>query len=214
MKALRALIGLVVLVVLGIALVVYSGTVDVAATSKLPRWVEKGLETVKDRSIDKRVVASASTPTLEDEALVRAGLGHFQEMCVTCHGAPGVPAGEIGQGLNPPAPNLSEEGEEQSPQRLFWVLKNGIMMSGMPAFGPTHTDAQIWAIVAFVKRLPKLDAARYAALVKEVGGDGEAHEREHGEAGEHGGEVPKLPVAPQTPGTTLPGPPPVHPGTA
>ncbi|HEY0781927.1 MAG TPA: cytochrome c [Thermoanaerobaculia bacterium] len=177
MKGLRAVVGLVVLLALAAVAVVYSGVVDVAATHRLPGWVEKTLETAKDRSIDKRVAVSAAVPAFDD-ATVRDGLGHYQEMCVVCHGAPGVPAGEIGQGLNPPAPNLAEEAEEQSPQRLFWVVKNGILVSGMPAFGPTHTDAQVWQIVAFLKRLPKLDAASYAAMVKEAGGEAHEHESE------------------------------------
>jgi len=197
MKGLRAVVGLVVLLALAAVAVVYSGVVDVAASHRLPGWLEKTLATAKDRSIDKRVAASAAVPAFDD-AMVRDGLGHYQEMCVVCHGAPGVPAGEIGQGLNPPAPNLAEEAEEQSPQRLFWVVKNGILMSGMPAFGPTHSDAQLWQIVAFLKRLPKLDAASYAALVKEAGGEGEAHEHAHEPT-----EAPKPPTG--TPATPQPG---------
>jgi mono/diheme cytochrome c family protein len=96
---------------------------------------------------------------------VRNGLGHYREMCVVCHGAPGVPKSEIGMGLNPDPPDLAHEGAEQAPARLFWVLKNGIKMTGMPSFGMTHTDEQLWAMVAFLKQLPKLNPQQYAAMV-------------------------------------------------
>ncbi len=72
-------------------------------------------------------------------------------------------------GLNPDPPDLAHEGAEQAPERLFWVLKNGIKMTGMPAFGMTHTDDQIWAIVAFLKQLPRLNPQQYAAMLKEAG---------------------------------------------
>ena len=110
---------------------------------------------------------TATMPTMRE--LIRTGLVHFTEMCVVCHGAPGVPKSEIGMGLNPDPPDLAHEGAEQSPVRLFWVLKNGIKMTGMPAFGMTHTDEQIWAMVAFLKQLPKLNPQQYAAMAQEAG---------------------------------------------
>jgi|HubBroStandDraft_3_1064219.scaffolds.fasta_scaffold18338_2 mono/diheme cytochrome c family protein len=170
MRSIRILVVLVVLLAAAGALFAYSGIYNVAASQPEPAWRAHLFELIKDRSIDHRVAAAPVTPPpLTDPRLVRTGLVHFSEMCVVCHGAPGVPKSEIGMGLNPDAPDLSREGEEQPPERLFWVLKNGIKMTGMPAFGLTHSDAEIWAMVAFLKQLPKLDAARYDALRKEAG---------------------------------------------
>jgi mono/diheme cytochrome c family protein len=174
-------LGLIVLLVAGAAAFVYSGVYDVSAAASEPHWRARIFETVKDCSIDRRVQPAPKAPALDDPQLVRTGLIHFTEMCVTCHGAPGVPKSEIGMGLNPDAPDLAREGGEQSPARLFWVLKNGIKMTGMPSFGMTHTDEQLWAIVALLKQLPKLSPEQYAAMVREAGvrpspGGGE-HER-------------------------------------
>ena len=78
-------------------------------------------------------------------------------MCVTCHGAPGVDASEAGEGLNPPAPDLTTgKVQKRTDGELFWLVQGGIRMTGMPAFGPTHKDEEIWKIVAFLRRLPAL----------------------------------------------------------
>ena len=90
-------------------------------------------------------------------------------MCVTCHGSPGTPASEIGQGLSPYPPELANETLEASDAELFWVIKNGIRMTGMPAFGLTHEDEDLWAVVAFLKTLPRLSQQEYQAMAEKAG---------------------------------------------
>jgi hypothetical protein len=63
--------------------------------------------------------------------------------------------GQILEGLHPDPPDLKEIANERAPQQLFWVIKNGINMTGMPSFGAIEVpDQEIWTIVAFVKKLP------------------------------------------------------------
>ena len=169
MRSIRILIALIVLLAVVGAGFAYSGIFDVSAAVAEPHWRARLFETVKDRSIDRRAAELPAAPPLGDPQLVRTGLVHFSEMCVVCHGAPGVPKSEIGMGLNPDPPDLAHEGAEQAPARLFWVVKNGIKMTGMPAFGMTHTDEQIWSMVAFLKQLPKLTPQQYAAMAQEAG---------------------------------------------
>jgi len=176
---------------------VYSGIYDISAATSEPKWRARLFETVKDRSIDRRVAdLRVTAPPLSDPKTIRTGLTHFAEMCVTCHGAPGVPKSEAAMGLSPDPPDLAHEGAEQSPVRLFWVLKNGIKMTGMPGFGMTHTDDQIWAIVAFLKQLPRLDPQQYAAMLKEAG----VH------PSPAGGEPEAAPAPSPAPSATPPGP--------
>jgi mono/diheme cytochrome c family protein len=207
MRMLRALVVLiVVLALLGIGFA-YSGLWDVSAGSKEAPWLRQVLVTVKDRAIARRA-AGITAPPLADPAMVRTGLAHFNEMCVTCHGGPGVPAAEFAMGLNPDAPNLAKEGADQSPAQLFWVVKNGIKMTGMPAFGTTHTDEEIWAIVAFLKRLPQLDDAGYAAMVKQAGLPAPGAAAHEGPGGPGGQPSPATPPpgagAPHGPGAPPP----------
>ena len=71
------------------------------------------------------------------------------------HGAPGVKWQKFSEGQNPDPPDLKEIAHEREPGQLFWVIKNGIKMTGMPSFGAIGaTDTEIWSIVAFVCKLP------------------------------------------------------------
>ena len=69
--------------------------------------------------------------------------------------------------------------------RLHWVVQNGIKMTGMPSFGVSHTDPEIWAIVAFLEKMPKMTPQEYQALAQAAEASGEEHHHEAGEEHEH-----------------------------
>jgi hypothetical protein len=96
--------------------------------------------------------------------MINEGFVHYDSMCAMCHGAPGLTDSVLHKGLYPQPPELYEEDEEWSASELFWITKNGIKMTGMPAYGPTHSDEEIWAIVAFLLRLPTLSGQDYEML--------------------------------------------------
>ncbi|HEX3529690.1 MAG TPA: cytochrome c [Thermoanaerobaculia bacterium] len=176
MKTFRAL-ALFAVTLLALALgFIYSGLFDVAASSPdigAVRWV---VTTVREHSVARRM-KDVEVPPLADPALIRSGFLRYQESCVTCHGAPGVEASEIGQGLSPYPPELATVSEEGNPKELFWIVKYGIKMTGMPAFGVTHTDREIWATVAFLQKMPKMTPQEYQAMVEGAGAE------EHQETG-------------------------------
>jgi mono/diheme cytochrome c family protein len=75
--------------------------------------------------------------------------------CTNCHGGPGVDWQKFSEGLRPDPPDLTKIVKEREPRHLFWVVKNGINMTGMPSFGATGVeDPEIWSMVAFLKKLP------------------------------------------------------------
>ena len=117
----------------------YSGFYDVSASSPHSGFVNWLLSTASHASVERRA-SEIEVPNLDDVVLVLAGANDFNSMCAGCHGEPGTDPGAVGQGLNPPAPDLAEEAAEMTPAELFWVTKNGIKMSGMPAWGATHED--------------------------------------------------------------------------
>lgn len=158
-----------IIVVLGIlkVLFIYSGIFNVAATYPDSAPVAWALSTIMDNSV-KRHSRGIEAPQLDDPAMIRTGLSHYQQMCVGCHGAPGVPIGAVGRGLNPDPPELTEAAGDWKPNELFWITKNGVRMSGMPAWGVTHSDKEIWAIVAFTRKLPSMKPAEYQAMTREA----------------------------------------------
>src|SRR3546814_1160922 len=93
-------------------------------------------------------------PDLNDEQLIVKGAGQYAAMCTQCHLKPGMKDSELRQGLYPLPPNLSQV--RVDPKDAFWVIKHGIKMSAMPAWGmvPGHDDPTIWSMVAFIEKLP------------------------------------------------------------
>ena len=144
------------------ALAAYSGAYDVAADE--PHWTltERALQIVRERSIAARA-KNLQVPHLDDEKRVLRGAGEYAEMCQGCHLGPGVEETGLRRGLNPKPPELARG--RLDPREAFWVIKHGIKATGMPAWGPTHDDGLLWSLVAFVRKLPGLDANGYRALL-------------------------------------------------
>jgi ketosteroid isomerase-like protein len=107
-------------------------------------------------------------------------------MCTGCHLAPGMKDTEMRTGLYPKPPNLSGKGAHRSAAQQFWIIKHGLKMTAMPAWGLTHEDERLWSMVAFLQKLPELSAAEYQEMIES--GEGHHHEGMEGEEHEHGAE--------------------------
>jgi mono/diheme cytochrome c family protein len=179
MKAVRQLIIATGIGILGIAVFIYSGTFNIAADD--PHWpfTVKLLDVLRDRSVT--LPSDAITPPdLSKETSIRLGAGNYDAMCTACHLRPGVEESELSLGLYPKPPPWREIGKVDS-RDSFWIIKHGIKMSGMPAWGKSMSDEHIWNIVAFLQKLPELTPDTYRELVasseghKHDGSEAEAH---------------------------------------
>ena len=174
MMTLSFVVGILASLLVPVLLMV-TGAIDVGADVK-PGLIERTLAPwARDRSVAKRA-PKEKNPQAGDPAAIATGLAHYREMCVMCHGAPGVAAAELSEGLNPSAPALGEQGDDTPDGELFWVIKHGIRMTPMPAFGPTRTDKEIWGIVAFIRHLPDLTAQERDSLRAATGGKAQHHD--------------------------------------
>jgi mono/diheme cytochrome c family protein len=163
-----ALIGGSLLGVIGAAsLVVYGGIYNVAADVPHSEPVFWLLETARDRSIAARAARVAISGNLSDPKRIASGAGQYAEMCSACHLAPGMKRTEISRGLYPRPPDL-RRGSRSTPAEDFWVVKHGVKMTGMAAWGVTHDDEILWDVVAFLRKMPDLTPEQYQALVKSV----------------------------------------------
>jgi len=153
-----------VVFLLGAAAVIHAGLYDVAATT--PHWPATAwlLETARTRSIKAQATGIAVPPGLTDPEKVIIGVEHYAAHCAVCHGAPGVPKGDIVRGLYPSPPDLAKVTPLYTPAELFWILKHGVKMTGMPAWDD-HSDDELWATVGFLEKLPGMSEEDYAKLV-------------------------------------------------
>ncbi|MCW3474107.1 c-type cytochrome [Limobrevibacterium gyesilva] len=164
MRVLAAIGVLAIVVAIAAAAFFFGGFYSVAASQPQPGIVASALIRVRQASINRHAV---ETPPLSlvDVAVVQAGARAFaQRGCTNCHGGPGVGWAKFSEGLNPGPPDLKEIVDTIEPRQLFWVIKNGIDMTGMPSFGAIEVpDKEIWTIVAFLKKLPTVSDQDYKA---------------------------------------------------
>jgi cytochrome c553 len=146
-----ALVSLSSIFAVGAGAFVYSGLYNIGADDYHTKPVFMVLQTLRDQSINFR------------SQLILKGAGQYAAMCTNCHLAPGKLDSEIRPGLYPQPPNLSQQ--RFDPKTEFWVIKHGLKMSAMPAWGGSHDDATIWSMVAFLQKMPNMTPQQYKDMV-------------------------------------------------
>jgi mono/diheme cytochrome c family protein len=145
------------------ALFIYSGAYPMGADRPHLPVTEKLIGTLRDRAT-QGAAASIVVPSLDDPSMIAQGAARYDALCTGCHEAPGTAETSLRVGLYPQPPNLVDVGID-NPGEAFWIIKHGIKMTAMPAWGKSYDDAQLWAIVAFLKRLPNATPTQYARWV-------------------------------------------------
>lgn len=154
------------------------GVYNIAADQ--PHWMvtEKLLDILRERAIEVRS-EDLELPELDNPEMIAAGATAYDEMCVACHLAPDQSPTELHAGLYPEPPELMEHGIHD-PREAFWVIKHGIKLTGMPAWGKSHSDEDIWAMVAFLQQVDGLSAEGYRQLLLTAPVEhGHGHEHAH-----------------------------------
>lgn len=157
----------IIFTILGLIIIaliyIYSGSYNISAIEPdtgLFRWI---LHTTMENSVEK-YSENIKVPNLNDSLMIREGFVHYKAMCEVCHTAPGKEETEFAKGLNPSAPDLVKIGKNLNPAEVFWITKNGIKMTGMPAWGLTHSDDEIWGIVAAIKKISDISPEEYSSF--------------------------------------------------
>jgi mono/diheme cytochrome c family protein len=167
MPALTKIISLVVVAAIAGISFIWFGAFNVAANDKHWGITTEFLEIVRNRSIRSRAGDIAVPTNLTDESRVQRGAANYDAMCAQCHLAPGVKTSELFEGLNPKPPVLYKDTHiaEMPAANTFWVIKNGIKMTGMPAWGIYNSDDQIWDLIATISAMKEMSPEKYQALV-------------------------------------------------
>jgi mono/diheme cytochrome c family protein len=152
--------------VLGVA-ALYAGVYDLSATVQHTRPVHWVLDVGMRQAVRARA-RDIQPPPLADPALARRGQVLYRASCAQCHGAPGIAPEPFALGLTPQPNNLAQTALEWTAAEMYWVTRNGLKMTAMPAWEYRYPDADLWAIVAFMQTLPRLTAAAYAENDKQA----------------------------------------------
>lgn len=168
-KVFLTIILTLVVLIFSILVYMWSGKFDpsqMARHKPITIWM---ISTTMRHSFEKRM-KGIQAPALTDTTILAQGFMHYNEMCVVCHGAPGIEPSELAKGLYPEPPRFYKSDDMPHPEESFWIIKNGIRMTSMPAFGSTHIDANIWAITAFMlNKMNSMSPAEYQAWIKKYG---------------------------------------------
>jgi mono/diheme cytochrome c family protein len=162
MKTALILLAAAVGLALGAALFVESGFYDIGADDHHTKMTLAIIDQLRERSIEVRG-RSISPLLVADPNRVKLGAERYSALCAGCHLAPGLTKSDIRAGLYPRPPNLAQEDVKDS-RRAFWIIKHGIKMTGMPAWGKTLDDAAIWELVTFVEKMPDMTAETYRQM--------------------------------------------------
>jgi mono/diheme cytochrome c family protein len=160
-----SVLGALLVLVIAAAVAIYAGLYNIAADVPHTQSVYWLFETLRERSVAARAPDIVVPNDLDDANRISRGAGQYAEMCSGCHLAPGMKRTEISRGLYPRAPELRHR-TDLSLAEQFWIVKHGVKMTGMPAWGVTHDDQLLWDVVSFVRKLPQLTPEQYEALVK------------------------------------------------
>ena len=150
---------------IGGLIVVISGVMPIKASSGHWRITAAILDLAKVRSVKTHSLGIRPPFPLDDSALILRGAGHYENGCYPCHGRPGSRIPVVMAPMTPPPPDLVPRIGRWRPQDLFSIVKHGIKFTGMPAWPAQQRDDEVWAMVAFLRRMPDLDGAAYRALV-------------------------------------------------
>jgi len=172
----RLIVKTVVLTLLGagtiaaiIGLIVFrAGLYNIAANEQhyplIYTVFEEGLQySIQNHAEDIQV------PALGAPAQLLRGAAVYRANCVQCHGAPGVAPQSQGMSMQPMPGPLADADVNWETRELYWITRNGIKMSGMPAWEYHLSDSDIWAVVAFVAAMPTMTPADYRRMTTQQG---------------------------------------------
>jgi cytochrome c553 len=167
---LRCAAVLAAIAAVGGLLTVWSGFYSVAASRGHWPGFELFLEFAMRSSVRTHALL-IEVPQIDRPEQVRRGAGHFQQACAPCHGSPNGPSMLVVRSMLPPPSDLKDLVPTWKTKELFWIVKNGLKYTGMPAWPAQQRDDEVWDAVAFLRELPAMSRDRYRELAGFAAGE-------------------------------------------
>jgi mono/diheme cytochrome c family protein len=115
-----------------------------------------------------QTIKGAHNPVPDNPETLQEARAHWADHCASCHGNDGKGQTEMGQRLYPPAPDMTAQTTQRlTDGELFYVIQNGIRLSGMPGWGAAHSgEEDSWKLVRFIRHLPSLSPSELQDMEK------------------------------------------------
>lgn len=139
------------------------GLTEIRSDLKPSRWESMIMGSAVRASVRRSAAGIANSATSNHETLV-AGGKLYVAGCAGCHGELGKPFREEHDHF-PQVPQLPHLGTQYSEPEVYWVVKHGIRMTGMSAYGPFYSEQQLWSLSAFVHQINNLPPDVRAAVL-------------------------------------------------
>jgi len=157
----RTLLRLVVVVLaivgasaLSVGLMFWVGGIS---AQRAPGFLEASLSPRLRSMMIPSAAKHTTNPVPASPEAVRAGMEHFADHCAICHANDGSGDIEMGRHLYPRVPDMRQaETQNLTDGELFYIIENGVKLTGMPAWGGEHGGDASWKLVDFIRHMPKL----------------------------------------------------------
>jgi mono/diheme cytochrome c family protein len=129
------------------------GFAEVPSDATSPVWESWLMRTAVHASVRRRASQLQTPLAANQDALVEGGKLYLAG-CAGCHGQLGKAEADLSH--YPRVPQFAQAGTQYSEPEMYWIIKHGIRMTAMSAYGPFYTDKQMWAIASFLHRIQGL----------------------------------------------------------
>jgi len=145
---------------LGLFLAMLMGSTLSCTARKSPSTAERVLANMAKDVVIPIEAERRTNPVLVNEKMMKEGRQTYLQSCALCHSTDGHGNTNLGRSMNPPAMDLtSPHVQHWNDAELFWIIQNGVRLTGMPSWKSTLSEADTWKLVSFIHNLPRLDAA-------------------------------------------------------
>ena len=135
----------------------------------LPSWLESEVAASAVNASAARHARARQNPIAPTEANLLDGARLYRDKCADCHGRPDNPVSDYGASFNPPAPQFTQAPPRLPENQIFYLIKNGVRRSAMPAWGNIMADSEIWQVVTFLHHLDNLPPSIQLELHRPAG---------------------------------------------
>jgi mono/diheme cytochrome c family protein len=151
---------------LGVISVMLGALLPGCTADKHPSREETNLANAAKDVVIPLEAGKKTNPLPETDEVVSQGQEVFLGSCAQCHGPDARGDSNIGRNMDPPAMDLSSAHVQHwSDAELFWIIQNGVRLTGMPSWRSSISDNDTWKLARFIHRLPRHDAASSSTAV-------------------------------------------------